>query len=265
MTTPETNSNPEMKPSEAIALYNRIVKQTEEVWDNWVKLGTWIYERHQIASKKAGGGSTRALTPHLKKSLGSFYPIYQKLNDVGVIGALLKCIENLGAVTMWRETLPEGRRVSSPKRVWAGYQAALRAIDLDAQETALISDPVEEKGSEKSGNENDEDDEDDEDEDEDDEDDAGESKRRRSTGKERESELLAEIAALQEQYDETRMTIYPEINAQRIWRGLVNLVGADKAGPLMKATCEEGLAVSERVTEAIDLEGPPQRTPMFDA
>jgi hypothetical protein len=61
------------------------------------------------------------------------------------VSALARCIEELDAVNAWRNRAAVENRLSSPRRVWEGYQESLRASPVFAD----MDDDLEEEPAEK--------------------------------------------------------------------------------------------------------------------
>jgi hypothetical protein len=175
-----------------------------------------------MAAVKANATRGTTYAHYLKKALGQFHETYQKLSGNGTATALARCLDNLDAVTAFRNRMPEeDSRPNHPQRVWEAYEKSLRStIDFG-----------------------------DEDEDSSDEDEDKPARRRVGRSHNTEKELLAEIEALREKISEYEMSIYPNMNAQRIWRRIVEILGHnERAGELAVKTGEELVALGKRIT-----------------
>jgi hypothetical protein len=213
-------------PSQAVALYRSILKHGEESWLKWIELGRWIKERTALAAVKANATRGTTYAHYLKKALGQFYETYQKLSGNGTATALARCLDNLDAVTAFRNRTPdEDSRPNHPQRVWEAYEKSLRStIDF--------------------GGDDDESEEEDEDEDK-------PARRRVGRSHNTEKELLAEIEALKERLSAFEMSIYPDINAERIWRRIVEILGHNaRAGELAVKTGTALVGLGGRIVEA---------------
>jgi hypothetical protein len=217
-----------LTPSQAVAAYNRIGKRGDQAWQEWLRLGRWIDERRAVAIAKAGG-TTRGPTyaRHLQRQLGQFHPIFQKLSDGGHLSGLSKCLANLAAVEAWRARVPIEERQSSPRRVWEAFDQSLHSTPEFVDEDPDADD----------------------DEDEDSDDDKPARGGHRAFGHNREKELLAEVGKLQHLLEEHEMSIYPEINAQRIHRRMVEVVGHEHVLEVLQATLVELQKIVARLAE----------------
>lgn len=213
ITNPEQEEPRAVTPAQALKIYERIIRRGEAAWQDWLTLGNWIGERREIARAKANGATKGSnYTHHLERQFGTFYPTLQKLNGNGTVTALDKCIAQIEAVTAWRNRMDESMRPSHPQRVWKAFEESQRStIAFEDEGENDESDDEKEERAQREG--------------------------RRGKGHNTEKELLAEIEALRERLDGYTMTGDPDINADRIWRRITEVVGhGPAAAKLAQAT-----------------------------
>lgn len=233
--TEDNSERRDVTPAEALKLYNSIIRHEkaaaehrEQAWRKYIELGRWILERRKRASAQADGTTRGSIyAAALQKLLGKFQPTYKQLSDHGTLTYLMYCVDNFEAVNAFRNEMPEEDRPSHPQRVWEAYQLG-------------SAPPMEFSGDEESA---------DEDDPEADEREA-EGKRRqpKSKAKSDRRKLIAEIEVLKEKLEEWDMTTDPQINAERIWRRLVSILGDRHAPQAARLTADELGALAERMS-----------------
>jgi hypothetical protein len=219
----ENSESRSVTPAQAVSLYKSILRHGDEAWRKWAELGTWIGERTAMAAVKAHATRGTIYARHLAKALGQFHPIYKTLSDNGTISFLMRCMTNLDTVNAFRNRLPEDDRPSHPRRLWEAYEASLRSTIEFGDDEEEDADETETRPA------------------------------RAHVGRSHntEKELLAEIEALRERLSEYEMSIYPDMNAERIWRRIVEILGHNaRAGELAARTGEALVALGKRITES---------------
>lgn len=214
-------------PAQAVSLYKAILRHSEEAWQKWIELGHWIIARQVRAAEEAGSAKGPTYAAKLQKAMGKFFPIYRKLSDNGTMTNLMKCLANYDAIVAFRDSLEEDHRPSHPQRMWKAYEDQQLSGDIDiigdmdAEGEEGETEPKESKPRKKSQN--------------------------------RERELLAEIELLREKLDEHAMTIDAKMNAERMFRRCVELVGhGPRAAKLAISTGTELVAIGERISDESD-------------
>lgn len=212
-------------PGQAVKLYESIITAGEESWHKWVRLGTWVKERRAIAVSKAHGTRGPTYAAQLEKAMGAFHPVFKRLSDNGTISYIDKCLAQLELVTAFRNRISEDQRPSTPSGVWREFEASLSSTtDFQSAEDEVAEEDAKEKG--------------------------GKRKAHGKEGHNREKALMAEIELLREKLDEQRLSIYPDANAERIWRNLVEVLGHGReTGELAIKTAEKLLAIGRRITD----------------
>ncbi len=220
-------------PAKALSLYKGIIKKGEATWQDWLDIGRFVFERQARAAARAHATRGTVYAGYLEKFMGVFYPTYKKLSDNGTVHYLGHCLVNLEVIESFRNGIDESKRPNHPQRVWKKFSEKLQAsmgIDFQSAEAEIA-----------------------EEEEDEDKDERTPRKAHAKTGHNQEKALLHRIAFLEERLDEQVMTADPDLNGERIWRRLVEVLGHGRsAGELAMRTAERLLEIGRKIVGDAD-------------